>query len=187
MTSSLPLYATLVLVVGCSTEGGADGTDLPRDTFPAGPYGRGEGEVLRNHVFVTPQDAPLSLQELRADESATVLLLVTAAGWCTACLEEQPALQQLFVEREDAGLRVMVTVFEDSEFAPAKAADAAEWQEDHGLGFPVVADPEFQLRDYYDSSLTPMNMLVRLGPMTIERVTTGWDPVLIESLVGALL
>lgn len=177
----------LVLGIGCTTEGAGIDDTAPRDTFPTGPYGTNEGEVVQNHRFLAPGGDELTLQELRADESSRLLLLVTAAGWCTACIEEQPSLQRLFDERADDGLRVVVSVFEDSEFSPARAEDAADWASDHSLSFPVVADPEFALRDYYDSSLTPMNMLVRAGSMTIERITTGWDPGLVESLVEALL
>lgn len=177
----------LALGIGCTTDGGAGLDATPRDVFPAGPYGQAEGEVLENLSFTSAEGAPFALQGLRADEDARLLLVVTAAGWCTACIEEQPSLQRLVDERGPDGLRVLVAVFEDSEFAPAGPADAADWQAEHALSFPVVADPEFVLRDYYDSSLTPMNMLVRLGPMTIARVTTGWDPVLVESLVEALL
>lgn len=184
---ALSNIALIVLAIGCSTEGGRRSEPVAREVFPPGPFGHREGDTLRNHTFTSPEGAPLSLQELRADEAAQLLLVVTAAGWCTACIEEQPALQRLFEQRGRDGLRVLVTVFEDSEFAPARPADAGEWQADHALTFPVVADPDFQLRDYYDSSLTPMNMLVDLGSMTIERITTGWDPTLVESLVEALL
>lgn len=176
-----------VLAIGCTTEGAAIDDSVPRGSFPAGPYGTHEGERLQNHRFLAPGGDELELQELRADETARLLLLVTAAGWCIACIEEQPSLQRLHDERAADGLRVVVTVFEDSEFAPAHAEDAADWASDHSLSFPVVADPDFALRDYYDSSLTPMNMLVRAGSMTIERITTGWDPGLVESLVEALL
>ena len=127
------------------------------------------------------------MQEVRADDTAQLLLLVTAAQWCTACIEEQPELQRLHERRHADGLRVVVGVFEDAEFAPATAADAAKWRRDHALTFPVVADPQFELHDYYDASLSPMNMLIRLGPMTIARVTTGRDPLLLESLIEALL
>lgn len=178
---------SLVAGIGCSTEGQTASADLPRDSYPAAPYGKGEGDTIRNHSFTAPDGALLALQEIRADDSAQLLLLVTAAGWCTACIEEQPALQRLHQQRGPDGLRVVVSVFEDTEFAPARPADAAEWQSDHALTFTVVADPDFQLREYYDSSLTPMNMLVDLGSMTIERVNTGWDPLVIESLVEALL
>lgn len=187
MCKSVALVVVLALAIGCAADDARHLDDTPRDAFPAGPYGSDEGEVVQNHVFTLPSGAELSLQEVRADADAQLLLLVTAAEWCTACLEEQPELQRLYERRAADGLRIVVGVFEDAEFAPATPADAAQWQEHHALSFTVVADPEFALRAYYDASLSPMNMLVRLGPMTIERIVTGRDPLLIESLVEALL
>src|SRR5688572_5877156 len=174
-------------IIGCSTDPSGTADTFSRDAYPTGPYAKAEGGVVENHAFIQPDGTTLSLQELRADESSSLLLIVTAAGWCTACIEEQPSLQALFDEHHAQGLRIVVTIFEDAEFAPAIPSDAGEWQRDYALSFPVVADPEFQLSEYYDASLTPMNMLVDIGPMTIERITTGWDPTLIESLVEALL
>lgn len=187
MLHHAPLLLPFAVLIGCATEGSRDVVDAPRDVYPAGPFGTAEGDVVRNHVFTRADGAPLALQEVRADADAQLLLLVTAAEWCTACVEEQPELQQLHQRHGAGGLRIVVGVFEDTEFAPATATDAAEWQRDHGLSFPVVADPQFELRDYYDAALSPMNMVVRLGPMTIERVTTGRDPLLLESLIEALL
>ncbi len=187
MLTRVSLVLTLVATIGCLAEGAHDVDDVPRDAYPDGPFGSGEGDVLENHVFTLPSGAALALQEVRADADAQLLLLVTAAEWCTACLEEQPELQRLYERRAADGLRVMVGVFEDAEFAPATPADAAQWQDHHALSFTVVADPDFALRAYYDAALSPMNMLVRLGPMTIERIITGRDPLLLESLVEALL
>ncbi len=187
MHNGMLLVAPLVLSIGCAADGAHHGDDAPRDAYPAGPFGTDEGDVLANHTFALPTGAALALQEVRADDDAQLLLLVTAAQWCTACLEEQPDLQQLHERYAAHGLRVVVGVFEDAEFAPATPADAAQWQEHHALSFTVVADPDFALRAYYDASLSPMNMVVRLGPMTIERIVTGRDPLLIESLVEALL
>lgn len=187
MHRSVAPLLPLALLIGCATEGTSDVVDVPRDVYPAGPFGTAEGDVIRNHVFTAADGTALALQEVRADDDAQLLLLVTAAGWCTACIEEQPELQQLYQRRDADGLRIVVGVFEDAEFAPATAADAAEWQRDHALSFPVVADPQFELHDYYDAALSPMNMLVRLGPMTIERVSTGRDPLLLESMIEALL
>lgn len=172
--------------IACGTEAPKVRVDVPRDRYPAGPFAFAEGDTIEDLSF-DAADGKLSLMDVRSDKQAELLLLVTAAEWCTACIEEQPDLQALFDQHETAGLRVVVSLFEDSEFAPATEQNAAEWREGHALSFPVVADPAFLLSRYYDTSLTPMNMLVDLDSMVIERVTTGFDRSVIEALVEALL
>jgi hypothetical protein len=81
----------------------------------------------------------------------------------------------------------MVAVFEDRDYQPATPALAGEWQEEHGLTFPVVADPDFLLADYYDTALTPMNMIVDVNTMSILRISTGWDPSAITAIIEARL
>ena len=96
-------------------------------------------------------------------------------------------MESLFVDHAERGLRVLVSLFEDAEFAPADAALARAWKAEHRLTFDVVADPAFQLDAYYDSSLTPMNMIVDIDTMEIVRTTTGWDPTVVESIIEARL
>lgn len=161
--------------------------ELPRDEYPPGPFGKSEGDTLKNHAFLTPDGARISLQDIREDEHAQVAIVNTAAGWCSACIEEQRELQSVYDAHRDEGLRVLVTLFEDADYAPATPALAKDWRADRAVTFDVAADPAFQLKDYYDSSLTPMNMVVDLGSMQIIRITTGWDRDLIESIVQASL
>ena len=137
--------------------------------------------------FSTATGEPFGLADIFADSDKTLLLLSTAAGWCTACIEEQGALEELSTTHGPAGLEVMVSLFEDRDYQPATPALAAQWQQDHGLTFPVVVDPDFVLAAYYDSALTPMNMLVDVNTMTILRVSTGWDPSAITAIIEARL
>ena len=97
------------------------------------------------------------------------------------------ALQELYDTHGDAGLAVLVAVFEDRDYQPATAALAGAWKDEHALSFDVVADPDFVLAGYYDSALTPMNMVVDLDTMQILRISTGWDPSAITALIEARL
>lgn len=172
--------------IACAGPGAGSGPS-DRSTYPAGPYGVAQGDVIDALSFTTPTGEAWGLADVFADTDASLLLLSTAAGWCTACIEEQGALEELAGTHGPAGLRVVVAVFEDRDYLPATPALAGEWQQDHGLTFPVVADPDFVLADYYDTALTPMNMIVDVNTMTILRISTGWDPSAITAIIEARL
>lgn len=169
---------------GDASRGPADGpTDRTR--YPPGPYGRSVGSTIEDLGFVAGDGVVRTLSEARADEGTRLLLISTSAGWCSACIAEQPEL----VERHARwpALEVMVVLFEDADFVAADAEDAERWQRRYDLPFSVLADPPFVLGDYYDRSLTPMNMLIDADTMTILRIGTGWDPGAVDALVEARL
>lgn len=184
-------FLGMPLLSACSAGGSGGDADCPaasdRSTYPGGPYGVEDGAILEGHTFLDATGAQFGLPALFADEHNRLLLLSTGAGWCTACIEEQPAIEALYQEYKDAGFVVMVTLFEDSQFQPATPALAESWIADNNVTFPVVADPEFQMDAYYDSSLTPMNMLVDLDTMEILRIATGYDESTILATIDALL
>ena len=120
-----------------------------------------------------------------------LLLLTTAAEWCTACIEEQGQLEQFNEEEGANGLAIVVSIFEDRNFQPATTEVAAAWRETHSLSVDVVVDDENVLGDpdtgYYDPELTPMNMMVDIDTMEILSIKTGWDPSVVESIIDARL
>jgi len=185
-TSAVVTLLAAVGLVGCGG-GGAGAAVSDRSSYPAGPYGVAQGEVITDLSFSTATDEAFGLADIFADTSKTLLLLSTAAGWCTACIEEQGAIEELSTIHGPDGLQVMVALFEDRDYQPATPALAAEWQQEHGLTFPVVVDADFILADYYDEALTPMNMIVDVNTMTILRVSTGWDPSAITAIIEARL
>jgi thiol-disulfide isomerase/thioredoxin len=158
-------------------------TTAPPAGYPAGPYGIEEGDVIANLELMNPDGSALLLGQLYQDPSAKMLLVSTSAGWCTACIEEQPTLQAKYEQYKDKGLVVMVSLFETIDYEPASAELAAAWKLQYELDFLVVADLEFVFADYYNTDLTPMNMFVNLETMEILYIGTGWD----ESVANAIL
>lgn len=157
-----------------------------RSTYPAGPYQTSEGDVLGPLAFIAANGEAYDLDTaVFADPQARVLLLNTAAGWCGACVEEQPLLQALSAQRP--ALAVVVALFENADGAPADADLARDWQRRHDVAFDVVADPAFQLSAFYDPNLTPMNMVVDVDTMTIRRIGTGFDEDAVTAIVDAIL
>ncbi|MBR58576.1 MAG: hypothetical protein CMH54_11205 [Myxococcales bacterium] len=155
--------------------------------YAAGPYGVEEGDTIADLSFVLSDGGEFSFGELYNDPDAKLLLLSTTAGWCTACIEEQPELQALHLAHKDQGLVVIVSIFEDIQYQPAGPSHAKQWKEAYGLDFRVVADTDFELSAYYDTSLTPMNMFVDLETMEIIKITTGWNPTLVDAIINLKL
>ena len=182
------------LAAGAAAGGGETGGAMTaptcverRATYPAGPYGTGEDDRITNLGFLDPAGAPVNLQSLRADCTYKLAVVTTSAGWCGACREEQPKLQALFEDYSARGVLLLVTLFEDDNYDPAVPRLALDWREHYELTFPVLADPEFLFRDYYDPAQTPMVMLLDLETMQIEDVTNGYVDADVRSLVDTLL
>ena len=158
---------------GCNPFTGAV-TAVPRPTYPAAPYGTAAGTTLANLSFADPDGtSTVDLQSLRAAGDKQLLLVITSAGWCSACIEAQPELNRLYNTYKDCGLEVVLSVFEDEETNPATPALAAQWKSSYANPFTVVADAPFVLKEYYDESYTPMVMFVDLETMEILSISTG--------------
>jgi hypothetical protein len=191
MRKTLLLFVSALLVACTPDTGGPDGP-VDRGVYPEGPFGTEEGDVLAPLAFQRDTGEDYSFDaDVYADESNRLLLLTTAAGWCTACIEEQGQLEAFHNDPEIEGLAIVVSIFEDQNFQPATPEVAAGWRETHSLSFDVIVDAENQLGDedsgYYDPALTPMNMMVDIDTMEILRIQTGWDPSVIESIIEARL
>lgn len=184
---ALPAVLLLTTMSGCADEEAAACgavTAVPRTTYPAAPYGTAAGSTLANLSFADPNGtATIDLQSLRASGDKRLLMVITSAGWCSACIEEQPELNRLYDTYKDCGLEVLLTVFEDDQTNPATPALAAQWKSSYGNTFPVVADAPFVLKDYYDESYTPMVMFVDLETMEILSIATGQVDAATEAFI----
>lgn len=193
----LPLAALGLLgLTGCdSSDDGPAGGCLPpevvdgplRTDYPTDNIGRTEGETLENLSFTTPEGETFELASLYEQPGNKLLMVVTASGWCTACIEEQPKLQELHDAFSCQGLAVMVAVFQDQNYEAAVPRDAENWQRRFDLTFPVLADEGFVLSDYYDESLTPMVMLVDAETMEIVSIETGYNEANVRAVINAYL
>jgi len=184
------LAFVLVLLSAC---GGASPVSTPdsginaRAEYPAGPYGKMTGSVIANLEFQSPDGTTLALRDVFKDESNKLLLITTGAGWCTACIEEQPALKNLHTQWNARGLVILESLFENASFEPADAMLVNNWKTQYATNFIVVGDAPNVLGAYYDKSLAPMNMFVDLTDMKILRVATGYDANAIEAIITARL
>jgi hypothetical protein len=153
----------------------ADTVSIDRGTYPSGPYGTEEGSVIEDLRFSADSDAAVSFGDLRQNPSNKLLLVVTAAGWSTACIEAQPFLESLHKNHGSEGLVVLIAVFEDANYNPVTPEYAADWKAEYGLSCIVVADSMYQLGSYYNRDLPPLAMLVDLQTMEIRKSRSGID------------
>ena len=178
--------------LGCGTSGndtgsGVCGESVDRTGYLEGPFGMQVGDTLANLSFVDSEGNPYALDTVFQDSDARLLLLSTGAGWCTACIEEQPQLQEWATNYASLGLRVIMTVFEDANTAAATVGYAATWKLQNNLTLPVLVDSEAKLSAYYDASQAPMNMIVEACTMKIVKIIVGADRSAIETIIEAKL
>ncbi|MGK0362143.1 MAG: thiol-disulfide isomerase/thioredoxin [Bradymonadia bacterium] len=171
---------------GMLGEGGAGGEVGDRGPYPTEGLGKAEGKTLENLSFPV-RGGRLSLADIYGDASNKIMLVSTSAGWCSACIEEQPKLAALHEQYAERGLYVLVTLFETADFQPADLRLATMWKGRYDLPFTVVADPEFQFQDYYDRDATPMTMLVDVETMLILKIATGFNETEVRAIIEAVL
>ena len=175
-----------------------ENAECQSSSYVAGPYGAVQGSTLINHCFQSSEGDFFSLADIYNDENASLLLITTSAGWCSACIEEQPYLQQWFTDHAKDGLRILVTLFEDENLVPADVDYASNWKSRFSLTFPVVADPAVafevlennrtQMGWYYNTSMAPMQMLVNTKTMQILSLDVGaTTDTLYQKILGNLL
>lgn len=184
---ALLLCSSLALAACGSSEEGGAGEVTDRSAYPDGPYGLGAGDVLADLTFTGADGAEFSFGDVFADPKHRVLLVTTTAGWCTACIEEQPKLKALHDELNGKGLQIVAAMFEDADFSPATVQQIADWDARYDLPYPLVLDADFKLGAYYDETLTPMNMIVDVDTMEILKVTTGFDEAVVRAVIEANL
>lgn len=166
-------------------------TSLPKKlkprAYPSEPYGTALGRVIQPLEFINSDQSVFNTTSIYEDLSKKLLLVTTSAEWCTACIKEQPTLQSMYEEYKDAGLEIMVSLFQDRDFEPATAELAQRWIDKYNLDFIVVADPTdpSKFSPYYDVSLTPMVMLIDLQNMSINYLTQGFDEDQVRGLIEA--
>ena len=185
---------TLLLCIGCLEE--PDGQTArseasDRSEYPGfDVYGTEEDSMIAPLQFVNVDGSAFGLDQIFGDDTNRLLLLTTSAGWCTACIEEQPTLQALHEEFGERGLHIMVTLFQTRNYEPADYRLAARWKRQYELDFTVVADPEFVTQRYYpdgDASVTPIVLLVDVDTMQIISVQTGFSESAVRGIISSRL
>lgn len=188
----------LALLAGCMLGCGSNAPDVPPELlapgsgcsatdYPDEGIGAEEGDVVKNVCF-TGYRAPQRVSA-RAEHRETIalsdyydpagtkgvalLLVNTAAIWCSACVNEHRTLPDRHEELGARGLVILGTLFQDASRDSASLEDLEAWIAKFGTNFPMVTDPELELAAYASPASAPLNMLVDPRDMTILRKYVG--------------
>ncbi len=99
-----------------------------------------------------------TLAAVRCRNALTIVSI--GAGWCAPCVQETPELQAAHQELAGEGIGVAQIVFQDAQAAPATTAYCKKWVDTFDLTFPVFVDPPGNTLEYFDSAVTPLNLML---------------------------
>jgi hypothetical protein len=170
--------------------------------YPEGPYGSEPGSVLRNVCFQgwatpdpDPDHPPAPLEPIALadfyDPDGTrgidVLLVNTAAVWCSACRIEHETLPERASELGPRGLVILSALFQDQQRNPANEADLYEWTKVFLTNFPMVLDPSYSFGSYASAETAPLNLVIDTRTMTLLAKYVGdQSAVMWPAIEGAL-
>jgi len=209
--SHAPRWLTIALSIcvlsGCGTNtpkipaellggGGAASAD-----YPSGPYGTEEGDVLSNLSFQGFRQPHLGSPSGRALETIAfsdyydptgtrgvkLILINTAAVWCSACRSEHEGLPARNDQYQGRGLRIVSTLFQDAAQHPATLRDLNAWVEAFASNYPMLLDPDYQLGTFARANTAPLNLIVDARTMTIEKKLLGDAESVIWPFIDASL
>lgn len=165
--------AALTCAAGCKPSAETDGGITLPDAGPqedAGPscgdpgsgYGTSVGTNFSPFTLPRCDDSPFEFygeQEGFCDATFTVVTM--AAGWCQPCrLEAQQTQAQLVEAYADQGVRVVVAVIQDNDYAAPDAEFCQGWVDQYGLTNPVVYDVAQETGIYFPAGSLPANLIV---------------------------
>jgi len=158
--------------------GSSTGCDRP--DYPSGPYGDDAGQLAVDRCFrgwrapaTTPhteaalEDVSLGSFYDPMGEKYEILLVNTAAVWCSVCKTEHQTLPDHYAELAPRGLAIVSALFQNNTGAPAALSDLVTWVEAFDVPFPMVLDPDYQLGDYASAETAPLNLVVDARTMRI--------------------
>ncbi len=118
------------------------------------------------------------------DFTGKVVLLNFWATWCAPCREEMPAMQTLWERYREQGF-VIVAVAADR----AGRKPVVSFVNKLALSYPILLDPEGDVRNRYEVVGLPMSYLIGRDGKISGRVigVREWDSSEADAVVSALL
>lgn len=169
--------------------------------YPEGPFGTEPGDVGRNACFrgwLEPQRVahvedtlePVALSDFYdpdGDGDVALLLINTAALWCSACRIEHETLPDHARALRPRGLEVVTALFQGVDGEPATFEDLQIWVETYGTNFPIVLDPGYSFGRYARADTAPLNLVVDPRTMRILKKYIGDQSAVIWPFIEAEL
>lgn len=155
--------------------------------YPEGPFGTEPGSVGRNACFrgwtqpdrVEPVEATLESISLGdyhdpdGTRGVRLLLVNTAALWCSACRIEHETLPEHVEELGPRGLVVLSALFQGTGGEPATFDDLVAWVETYQPNFPMLLDPDYSFGVYASAETAPLNLVIDARTMKILKKYIG--------------
>ncbi|HDZ78290.1 MAG TPA: TlpA family protein disulfide reductase [Gammaproteobacteria bacterium] len=129
-------------------------------------------------------DRPGGDQTVLTDFAGKVVLLNFWATWCSPCREEMPAMQSLWEKYREQGF-VIIAVAADR----GKREQVMSFAEKLALTFPIVFDPEGEIRKRYEVVALPMSYLIGRDGKISGRIIgkREWGSGKADEMITALL
>lgn len=108
-----------------------------------------------------------------ADLRGSVVMLNIWATWCTPCVREMPAMERMYQELRDEGLRVVAVSVD----APGGVRDVRSFVDELDLTFDILLDPYGGIEHAYGVSGLPTTFLIDREGRIRRKVIgiTMWD------------
>jgi len=148
-------------------------------TGPSVPDPIGRGSTAPDFALPRLSGEALRLSSLRG----RVVLVNFWATWCKPCEEEMPAMERLYRALEPEGLELLAVSVDDTR----EVVEA--FQEERGLSFPILLDPERRVSRLYQTFRYPETLLVDRDGVVVERYVgpRDWDDPLYAERLRRLL
>ena len=182
--------------------------DPPVDTYPPGPYGAEYLETIDPELsFYDPwADRDIKLRDYWLDPNTNVILISSAAGWCTACMYEAWDLVDAYEKYHPDGFEILYTMYADPQDLPLwddahrREQDMAfmnDWHDNVGkyidldpvkvTNYPLLVDIGYKMGEFYDKSATPFTIMVRTRDMKVIYRAIGYGAGSIEHHIKTAL
>jgi hypothetical protein len=158
---------------GCDEGSQCSAAGVCELAYPPGPYGTAVGDTIDNLTFYTAEGRAVRLEQFFGREK--VIILTSAAGWCSVCRDEAVEFKNFNGLWDDRGLIMVYTLFEDDRGNPISGPFVQAWIDYFDLDYPVYQDRDFQMLPFYDQDATPLNMVVTTKDMQIRYREVGWS------------
>lgn len=162
-------------------------------TYPVGPYGGSEGDVLENAVFAgyltgEPVDSirgqeylpTVTLEDIRDLEGYDYLLFNVAADWCAECKLEAREFPAQYASWAPRGGLLLSVVIEDTNARPATKQVLDNWIRSQRPTYTTLHDPTSFVNRVLVPPTLPLNVVVELETMRILRAQVGTDPAVFD-------
>lgn len=209
--STVRLASAVLLALGALIDCGSNTPKIPPEllgtagcslaAYPNGPFGTEEGDTLGNACFqgfrdrgrVVPQGASLEniafadYYDPARTQGIQLLLINTAAVWCSACRTEHEGLAAKSDAYRARGLRVVSTLFQDARRNPATERDLRTWVDTFSSNYAMLLDPDYQLGAFASAETAPLNLVVDARTMKIEKKLLGDQASVLWPFIDAAL